>query len=120
MFIATISKKGGVGKTTTTVNVAAALADLGFRTLVVDLDANAGASLSLGLTKKEHIDWARGQYCGGERFDFATSAPREDEDGDAGGAPDNGKASSAELSAESIAGNLRGTRGNDRVSVSRL
>lgn len=53
MWTAIISKKGGVGKTTTAVNLAAALARLGQRVLVVDLDSNAGASLSLGLEKEE-------------------------------------------------------------------
>lgn len=53
MIIAVISKKGGVGKTTTSVSLAAALAAAGKRTLVVDLDANAGASLSLGLARDE-------------------------------------------------------------------
>jgi len=53
MWTAIISKKGGVGKTTTAVNLAAALARQGERVLVVDLDSNAGASLSLGLEKEE-------------------------------------------------------------------
>lgn len=47
--IALMNQKGGVGKTTTTVNLAAALARAGRRTLVVDLDPQAHASLSLGI-----------------------------------------------------------------------
>lgn len=47
--IAVLNQKGGVGKTTSTVNVAAALARKGKRTLVVDLDPQAHATLHLGL-----------------------------------------------------------------------
>ncbi len=49
MIIAVINNKGGTGKTTTTVNVAAALAKKGLKILLVDLDAQASASMSLGI-----------------------------------------------------------------------
>lgn len=47
--IALINQKGGVGKTTTTVNLGAALAERGARVLVVDLDPQANLTLHLGV-----------------------------------------------------------------------
>ena len=47
--IAVINQKGGVGKTTTTANVGAALASLGHRILLVDLDPQAHLTLHYGI-----------------------------------------------------------------------
>lgn len=67
-IIAVVNQKGGVGKTTTTINVAAQLADSKHTVLLVDLDPQGNATSGLGIPKDQAAQTTYDVLCGGQQL----------------------------------------------------
>lgn len=64
--LAVVSQKGGVGKTTTSVNLAAAFARRGLKTLVIDVDPQGAVRYGIGL-RRGHPSYGFADYLNGQR-----------------------------------------------------
>lgn len=53
IVVSLLNHKGGVGKTTSTVNIGAAIVELGKKVLLIDLDPQANLTISLGIPRQK-------------------------------------------------------------------
>lgn len=70
-ILAIANQKGGVGKTTTSVNLSACLAEIGQRVLMIDLDPQGNATTGCGIVKREALPTVYQLLIGGSTFDQA-------------------------------------------------
>jgi chromosome partitioning protein len=67
-IVAVVNQKGGVGKTTTTINLATALSAIGKKILIIDLDPQGNATTGLGRVDKKRIVGSYELLMGGMEF----------------------------------------------------